>query len=95
MTKLKRIGNNIVEVQTNNVKMLFSYETCVALEITNCSYYTEGSYYPIVVDENPVWGNESGISKTTHRHIKKWLEDRNFTYITHEKFVDTLDALHD
>lgn len=85
MPTLKRLGNNMVEVYSNNANLFFSYDTCVALESFND--------YKIYVDSCPIWGDSSGISRTTRRHIKKWLEGRDYEYLTHDKFKSTMDSL--
>ena len=85
MPTLKRLGNNMTEVHSNNAILFFSYDTCVALESFDD--------YNIYVDQCPVWGQESGISRTTRRHINKWLEGRGFKYLTHDKFRSTMDSL--
>lgn len=78
MPKLKRLGSNVTEVTDDNAEYLFSYDTCVGI-----NPYESNNIY---IDQCPVWGQESGISRTTARHIKKWLENRKPTYIDHDEF---------
>lgn len=86
MPTLKRLGNNMHEVQCKHATFFFSYETCVGIE----HHYTDhstGLQRTCFVDECPVYGSESGISRTTARHIKKWLDGRKPTYVDHDTFL--------
>ena len=78
MPKLKRLGSNMVEVQDKHADFFFSYETCVGV-----NHYNDAIVY---IDKCPEYGSESGISRTTGRHIKKWLDGRKATYIDHKTF---------
>lgn len=78
MPTLKRLGNNMTEVSDRHADFFFSYDTCVGVN----HYYSNDIY----IDKCPVYGSESGISRTTARHIKKWLDGRTPTYIDHEIF---------
>jgi hypothetical protein len=78
MPTLKRLGNNMVEVQNKHADFFFSYDTCVGI-----NHYHNGCIY---IDKCPVYGQESGISRTTARHIKKWLDGRQATHIDHDTF---------
>ena len=80
MVKLKSLGSNKTEITLDGIIYFFSYETCVAIEDEN----------GIFIDECPVWGEESGISRTTARHIKAFLEGREGKYIPHENFLNLL-----
>jgi hypothetical protein len=85
MPTLKRLGSNMVEVSDRHADFFFSYDTCVGIN----HYYSECVY----IDECPVYGQHSGISRTTARHIKKWLDGRQPTYIDHETFERVVSNL--
>lgn len=59
--KLKQIGSNVTELSFQNVTVLFSYQTPVAMVDANGNYY--------VTDKK--W------SATTTRHINKWVGGNN------------------
>ena len=75
----------MAEVSDNNADYFFSYDTCVGI-----SNYSNGCIY---IDKCPVYGQESGISRTTARHIKKWLDGRKATYIDHDTFQGIVSIL--
>jgi len=57
--KLKKLGNNVTEIQLNEEDfVLFSYETPVACRINNVFYKTSKKW-----------------SASTSKHIKNWVED--------------------
>ena len=57
--KVSPVGSNMTEVQLNDgTKILFSYKTPVAANLYNGGYVRTSTYF----------------SKTTSRHINKWLE---------------------
>lgn len=87
MPKLKRLGSNMVEVQDKHADFFFSYETCVGV-----NHHNIGVVY---IDECPEYGSKSGISRTTGRHIKKWLDGRKATYIDHKTFERVVSTAHD
>ena len=78
MIELKSLGNNKSVVTHGDNTMYFSYETCVMFEDEN----------GIFIDESPVWGDEGGISKTTAKHIKLFLNGRDGKYVPHENFLN-------
>lgn len=83
MIKLKNLGSNKTVIDIEQYTLYFSYETCVMFEDEN----------GIFIDECPVYGQESGISKTTARHIKIFLDGREGKYIPHENFMNLLGTI--
>ena len=80
--KLQPLGNNVTLLTTNSgFEYLFSYESLVA------------GYEPDCVDEgsNGYWYVSEGISATTTRHIKKYLENLYTSPKTAK--VDKCDAI--
>lgn len=56
---LKRLSNNSTELTVNDGKILFSYETPVAVFVKNIGYYRTIKNH----------------SRTTSKHINLWLRD--------------------
>jgi len=68
--QLKKLGSNMTELVTRDGRILFSYETPVAvLDHGDYEYYVTDRFF----------------SKTTTRHINKWLEGVNAVKVSHEK----------
>ena len=63
MIKLQQIGSNVNVIESGAYTFLFSYETAVAGISPNIGYWRSKDYMPKV-----------GTSKTTERHINKWLD---------------------
>ncbi len=55
--KLKKVGSNMTEISAGDMTVLFSYDTPVACNIAGDGWYR----------------TEKKWSKTTSRHINKWL----------------------
>ena len=64
--KLKNIGSNMTEVETDKGTILFSYSTPVAACLNG-----NGNHQPGFIRTSKKW------SVTTSRHINKWLEGAN------------------
>jgi hypothetical protein len=63
------IGHNQTELAIGHYRVLFSYETPVALlDVPTGRYYTTDTYY----------------SRTTTRHINSWLDGSNATTVTQD-----------
>lgn len=60
--QIKKLGSNMTELVTRDGRILFSYETPVAV-------LDHGDY--------EIYVTEEFFSKTTTRHINKWLEGVN------------------
>jgi len=67
MIKLQQIGSNVNVIESGAYTFLFSYETAVAGISPNIGYWRSKDYMPKV-----------GTSKTTERHINKWLVSEAF-----------------
>jgi hypothetical protein len=74
--KLRNIGSNMTEVENSRATILISYETPVAAVLKDGSGF-------IRIEHSP--------SKTTSKHINKWLQGANANVATQEQ----LDALMD
>ena len=57
MLELRQVGNNMVEVEKEKARVLFSYNTPVAAYVRGVGYIRTEEYF----------------SSTTSRHITKWL----------------------
>lgn len=66
MTKVKNVGSNMTLLIRDNAKILFSYETPVAV---------------YDVDEAEFYKTDVKYSMTTTRHINKWLDGENATVV--------------
>ena len=72
--KLKRVGyNQTVLTMPNNTEVLFSYETPVAAQLPSGDYVR----------------TETKFSRTTTRHINKWLEGVNAEQVK-QSFIEDL-----
>ena len=74
--KLKQIGSNMTLVDLNNASILVSYETPVAAFIEGHGYLKTAKKW----------------SKTTSRHINKWLEGINAEEKSQEFFDNLLQT---
>ncbi len=59
--KLRNVGSNMTEVETDKARILFSYSTPVAAYVQGRGYVKTAKHY----------------STTTTRHINKWLRGAN------------------
>lgn len=73
---LKPLGTNVTEVSLGNVKILFSYQTPVAYEIVSG-------------DQSGIYKTDKFWSKTTNRHINKWLNGR-MASLVEQKYFDEI-----
>ena len=81
--KLKQIGSNMTVLTLNNgTEVLFSYETPVA------------GFCNLVDRSNPEWNGvqffrtDEKFSKTTTRHINKYLEGANAAVVPQDQIVN-------
>lgn len=75
---LKPLGANVTEVTLGNTRILFSYQTPVAYEI-------------ISGDQSGIYKTDRFWSKTTSRHINKWLDGRTASLVE-QKYLDKIVA---
>ncbi len=68
---LKPIAANMTEIETSSFRILFSYSTPVALKNKETGLYCKTSKF---------W------SRTTNRHISKWLNGNEATELDQSKF---------
>ena len=72
--KVSPVGSNMTEVQLNDgTYILFSYKTPVAANLSSGGFVRTSTYF----------------SKTTSRHINKWLDGANADLVE-QSFLDNL-----
>ena len=75
--KLNPIGSNMTELETPTNAILFSYKTPVACRDSGGNYYRTKQYF----------------SKTTSRHINKWLDGVQAREMSQEYFDNLLGSV--
>jgi len=73
--KLRKIGNNQTEIQTNDFNILVSYETPVACYNKLLNEYAR---------------TDKQWSATTTRHINSWLPDKDAAVFVEQSYLDSL-----
>lgn len=69
----KPLGANATEVTFENVKVLFSYQTPVVYEILSG-------------DQSGIYKTDKFWSRTTSKHINKWLDGRDAGLVEQQYF---------
>ncbi len=75
--KLKGIGSNMIELTTGDYTFLFSYETPVAYHKEGVGFYRTDEFF----------------SKTTSRHINKWLHRATAAKVSQTHIEELLNTL--
>lgn len=71
MITVESIGSNMAELTThNNNRILFSYKTPVAAYVVGTGYIKRDTWY----------------SKTTSRHINKWIKGASISSVNDDTF---------
>ena len=78
---LKPLASNMTEVKIGDKKVLFSYETPVAC------------YNPGLIRTNPYFKTNKFWSKTTTKHINKWLNGQVAVEIPQEELDNLLNEV--
>ena len=66
---LHNLGPNQTEITTGNRSVLYSYDTPVVVQVHGIGYFRTGTRYSV----------------TTSRHIKAYIDGRNFTTVTQDQ----------
>lgn len=73
---IKKLGKNIQEIKINDMRVLVSYETPVALYCPNDKYLVSSKFF----------------SKTTTKHVNSWLKNNVYTLTDHETLLKKIQA---